>query len=311
MSPFKLRFAAAPVTIFIVLVMFLASGASAAELRIGSATEPSAIDPQFSTVGANQQISSHIFDTLTQADEKLQLKPGLALSWTMIDDLTWEVKLRPGVKFHDGSEFNADDVVFSIKRIPNVPESPSTYERNVKDIAEMVVVDPLTIRFKMKKPAPQFPLELSFIFVISNELPENVTTNDFNKNGAAVGTGPFKFVEWVPGDRIVFQRNDDYWGGPAAFEKVVIKPISNDSARVTALLAGDVDMIDGVPPMDLKRLRSDENISLWSTPSSRMIYIHMDTDRDESPMVKARDGRPPQEKSVKGSQGQKSFFQGH
>lgn len=272
-------------------LLFLAvSVAGAAELKIGSATEPSSMDPQYSTVGANEMISQHIFDTLVFADQNLQLEPGLATSWTMLDDLTWEIKLRPGVKFHDGSEFNADDVVFTIERIPTVKESPSTYERNIKSIAEIVVVDPLTIRFKMKKPSPMFPLDMRFIYIISNELPKDVKSVDFNKGGAAIGTGPFKFVEWVPGDRIVLERNDDYWGQKSSFEKAVIRTIPNDPSRVTALLAGDVDMIDKVPPPDLERLKNDPKVSLWSVPSSRMMYIHMDTSRDETPFVTAKDG---------------------
>ena len=263
---------------------------TAADLKIGYATEPSSIDPQYSTVGANRQFSQHIFDTLIFNDANLQLRPGLALSWRMLDDLTWEIKLRPNVKFHDGSEFNADDVVYTIHRIPKVKESPSTYERSIKRIAKIEVVDPLTIRFKMKKETPMFPLDLSFIFVISNQLPEAVASADFNKGSAAIGTGPFKFVEWIPGDRIVMKRHDNYWGKKTAWDKVTIRMIPNDPSRVTALLAGDVDFIDKVPPMDLERLKKDPKIDLWQTTSSRTMYIHMDTNRDQTPFVIAKDG---------------------
>ncbi len=262
----------------------------AAELKMGTATEPSSIDPHFSTVSANQQISSHIFDTLIRKNANLQLEPGLATSWRQLDKLTWEIKLRPNVTFHDGSEFNADDVIFTIKRIPNIKDSPSTFERNIKGIASTQVVDPMTIRFKMIKESPMFPLDLSFINIISNRLPASVSSSDFHRKGAAVGTGPFKFIEWVPGDRVVLERNENYWGGKMAWEKVTIKPIPNDPSRVTALLAGDVDIIDKVPPTDLERLQKDSKIDLWRTPSSRMMYVHMDTARDQTPFVTAKDG---------------------
>ncbi len=271
--------------------LFGFNSSMAADLKMGTATEPSSIDPHFSTVSANQMISAHMFDTLIQQNANLQLKPGLAVSWKMLDQLTWEVKLRPNVYFHDGSEFNADDVVFTINRIPSIKDSPSTYERNIKGIASIKIIDPLTMHFKTKKAAPMFPLELSFIYIISNELKGTLSSSDFHKKGAAIGTGPFKFVEWVPGDRVVLLKNDKYWGEKAEWDKVTIKPIPNDPSRVTALLAGDVDIIDNVPPTDLERLRNDDKIDLWHTPSSRMMYVHMDTARDQTPFVTAKNGK--------------------
>jgi peptide/nickel transport system substrate-binding protein len=270
---------------------FLGSAAWAqATLKVGLATEPASLDPQFSTTGATQQASLQIFDTIVGRDKNLQPEPSLALSWTQVDPLTWEIKLRPGVKFQDGKDFSSADIVYSVNRIPRLADSPSSYKRNVAAIKSCVAVDSLTVRFSLKAPSPQFPLDLSFIYVLSKDTPLDATTEDFNKGKYVVGTGPFKFVEWVRGDRLVVERSRNYWGKKPSFEKVIFKPITNDPSRVAALLAGDVDMIDQVSPVDQERLRKDARISVISIPASTLMYIHMDTNRDATPFVKAKDG---------------------
>ncbi|HOX30724.1 MAG TPA: ABC transporter substrate-binding protein [Spirochaetales bacterium] len=261
-----------------------------ATLKVGLATEPASLDPQFSTTGATQQASQQLFDTIIGRDKNLQPEPSLALSWTQVDPLTWEIKLRPGVKFHDGKDFGSADVVYSVNRIPRLPESPSSYKRNVAAIKDCVAVDPLTVRFTLKSPSPQFPLDLSFIYVLPRDTPSDATVEDFNKGKYVVGTGPFKFVEWVRGDRLVLERNRGYWGRKPAFDKVIFRPITNDPSRVAALLAGDVDIIDQVSPVDQERLRKDARISVLSVPAATMMYIHMDSNRDATPFVRAKDG---------------------
>jgi len=261
-------------------------------LKIGLATEPASLDPQFSTTGATQQASQQIFETIVARDRFLQPAPGLALSWKEVDPLTWELKLRPNVKFHDGKAFGADDVVFSIKRIPGLADSPSSYKRNVAVIKDAVAVDPLTVRLLLKSASPQLALDLSFIYVLPSTTPATATTEDFNKGLYVNGTGAFKFVEWVRGDRLVVERNAAYWGRKSSYDRVVFKPITNDPSRVAALLAGDVDMIDQVSPVDQERLRKDARVSLLSMPAATMMYIHMDSNRDVTPYVKAKDGSP-------------------
>ncbi|MEK9911948.1 MAG: ABC transporter substrate-binding protein, partial [Candidatus Puniceispirillum sp.] len=100
------------------------------------------------------------------------------------------------------------------------------------------------------------------------------------------------FVDWVPGDRIVLQRNDAYFGDKAKFDNVTFKPIKAGPARISALLAGDVDFIDNVPPLDVARLKKDKNVQLSSGPSNRVIYLHMDQFRENSPHITAKDGSP-------------------
>jgi len=133
---------------------------------------------------------------------------------------------------------------------------------------------------------------VSTINIVSDTAGCNASTDDFNKGKAAIGTGPYKFVEYVPGDRIVLVRNDDYYGDKPDFEKVTFKPIKSSPARVAALLAGDVDMINDVPTTDLDRLKKDDSLSISEGVSNRVIYLHTDQFREDSPYIKGNNGEP-------------------
>ncbi|MFN7104902.1 MAG: ABC transporter substrate-binding protein, partial [Pseudorhizobium sp.] len=128
--------------------------ALAQDLKIGRASEQSSIDPQFSRTGNNQMTSTMIFGRLVEFDANLQVSPGLAESWQNIDPTTWEIKLRGGVTFHDGSPFTADDVIFSLDRADKVPNSPAPYTDQVSAVASMEKVDDLTLRITTNAPAP-------------------------------------------------------------------------------------------------------------------------------------------------------------
>jgi peptide/nickel transport system substrate-binding protein len=265
--------------------------ADAQEIVIGLGSTVTSVDPHFHNHTPNTNLSAHIFDTLVLQDEKQRLVPGLATEWRAIDDTTWEFKLRSGVKFHDGSEFGAEDVAASIRRVPNVPNSPSSFTSFVKSITETSVVDASTIRFKTAAPYPLLPNDLSAVYVISRKH-ETAPTGDFNAGSAAVGTGPFKFVQWTSGDRTVLERNDAWWGEKPHWAKATLKQITNDGARVAALLAGDVQVVDAVPTPDVARLRSNANIALAQTTSSRVIFLHIDSFRDQTPFATDKSGAP-------------------
>ncbi len=268
-----------------------ASPAMAEDLTIALASEATSIDPHFHNLGPNHQVSRHMFDRLINQGPNQELNPGLAVSWAVTDDPTvWEFKLRQGVTFHDGSPFTADDVAFTIERAPNVPNSPSSMGTYTKQITEVIVVDDHTIRFKTAAPYPLMPNDLSTIAIISREVGEGAATEDYNSGAAAIGTGPYKFVSYTPGDRIELTRNDDYWGDKPHWENVSLQAISSGPARVAALLAGDVDMIEGVPTADIPGLRENDSVSLSQGVSNRVIYLHIDSDREVTPMVTAKDG---------------------
>ncbi len=282
----------------VALAMAVARVGTAAELTIGLASEPSALDPYYHNLGPNNAMATHIFDRLIHQDPNQVLKPGLATSWKPVDETTWEFKLRKGVKFHDGSEFTAEDVAFSLQRIPKVPNSPSPFTIYTKNIESWQIVDPYTIRFKTKAPHPLLPVELSVVSIMSKKaasgpVPEGKTTEQLNKGDGLVGTGPYVFVEWVPGDRIVLRRNDNYWGEKEPWEKVTFKPLSNKAARVAALLAGQVDVIEKPPTTDLAKLRKNPDINVSQGASNRVIYIHMDSYAEPSVGIPDTGGKNP------------------
>ncbi|MGH1477362.1 MAG: ABC transporter substrate-binding protein [Geminicoccales bacterium] len=272
------------------LAIMMASAPALAEvLTIGLASEPTSIDPHYHNLGPNNALSRHIFGGLILQDENQQLQPGLAVSWEAIDDLTWEFKLREGVTFHDGNPLTADDVVFSFERAPDVPNSPSSFATYIKG-KTAVKVDDLTVHIKTETPYPQMATDVSTLPIVSVEAGEGAATEDYNAGKAAIGAGPYKFVEYVPGDRIVVERNPDYWGEAPAWDKVTFKAIKSGPSRVAALLAGDVDVIASVPTTDIESLKSEEDVSLYQGVSNRVIYLHLDHDRADSPFVKAKDG---------------------
>ncbi|WP_281995934.1 ABC transporter substrate-binding protein [Ruegeria faecimaris] len=270
------------------ILAFGVGAVSAEKLTIGLASEPTSLDPHFHNLGPNNAMSVHIFDRLIAQDENQRLSPGLAESWEPIDELTWEFKLREGVKFHDGSDFTADDVVCTMARAPDVPNSPSGYGTYLKG-KEVVKIDDYTVHFKTAAPYPLMGNDISTIPVIS-EVGCEATTEDFNAGTAAIGTGPFKFQSYTPGESIVLVRNDGYWGDAPIWSEVEFRPITSGPSRVASLLAGDVDMISGVPTTDITTLQGNDDIQLSQGVSNRVIYLHMDQFREDSPFVKANGG---------------------
>ncbi|MEM9427897.1 MAG: ABC transporter substrate-binding protein [Pseudomonadota bacterium] len=276
----------------VVLMAALAAGPLSAEpLTIGLASEPTSIDPHFHNLGPNNALARHIFGRLILQDERQQLTPGLALSWAPIDDLTWEFKLREGVTFHDGSAFTADDVVCSFVRAPDVPNSPSGFGTYTKG-KEVVKIDDFTIHFKTEAPYPLMANDVSTIPIVSDTSGCDASTEDYNAGTAAIGTGPYKFVSYKPGEAIELALNEDYWGEKPVWTEVTLRAISSGPSRVAALLAGDVDMIAGVPTTDIETLKNTDGIALSQGVSNRVIYLHMDQFREDSPFVTAKDGSP-------------------
>lgn len=272
-------------------MLAVAGVAQAADLVIGRASEQQSMDPQFSRTGPTQMTAAHIFEGLMDHDQKGAYHPALAESFENVDSTHWVAKLRPGVKFQDGNPLTAEDVVFSLERAPNVPGSPASFVDYVADIAKMEIVDPLTIKFTTKYPNPNFANRVGGVFILEKKVAEGATNADFNSGKATIGTGPYKFVEWVPADHLTLVRNDDYWGKKPAYDKVTVRYISNAAARVAALLSGAVDLIDQVPPADQPKLKADSKVSLFSTASARLIYLALNQ-RDKAPGVTDLDGKP-------------------
>lgn len=274
-----------------IIAILPGAGALAAELRIALGSAVTSVDPLFHVIGSNSALARNLFDALINQDDQQRLMPALATSWRAIDDTTWEFKLRQGVTFHDGTPFTAEDVAASIRRIPTIRNSPSSFLPFVRPIKTVAVVDPHTIRFVTNNPFPLLPNNLSRISIHPARF-EAAAPEDFNAGRAAIGTGPFKLVEFVPGDRIVLIRNESHWNGRPAWDRVTFRPVANSAARVAALLAGDVDVIENVPTADIVQLKRNARVRLATATSNRVMYLHLDTARDRSPFVSDADGQP-------------------
>ncbi|MGL5363689.1 MAG: ABC transporter substrate-binding protein [Bosea sp. (in: a-proteobacteria)] len=272
------------------VVLFGAASASAQTLRVGVAAEPTSLDPQFHNLATNAQVSWHIFDPLVMRDDKQQLRPGLAESWRVIDPTTWEIKLRKGVKFHDGSDFTVEDVFATFHRAPLVPRSPSSFAAYVRG-KTFEKVDDHNFLVKTPVPAPLTLNDFTTLPIISRNARE-ASTEDFNARRATNGTGPFRVTDYVSGDRVELTRNDAYWGQKSPWEKVTLKVIRSEPSRVAALLSGDVDVIDAVPTTDVARLKTAPGVGLFQTTGSRVIYLRMEHFRDTAPFTSAKDGSP-------------------
>jgi peptide/nickel transport system substrate-binding protein len=269
-------------------IMGLGQPGVAKDLRIGLAAEPSSIDPHFHNLTPNNSLLSHVFERLVENDAKNKLVPDLAETWKAINDRTWRLELRKGAKWHDGSPFTADDVVFTFERAPSVLNSPSSFAPMVRG-KTVKKIDDFTIEITTPAPFPLMPNDLSNLLIVSRKHGLGAGTPDYNSGKAAVGTGPYKFSSFVPGDRIEFIRNDDYPGQKAKWDRVIFRPIKEGPARISALLAGDVDVIEDVPTADIERLKKDAKVNISQVVSRRVIYLHMDQFREETPFVKAKD----------------------
>jgi peptide/nickel transport system substrate-binding protein len=269
-----------------------AGPASGQELRIAVAADVTSIDPHFFNLFPNNNVAEHIFDKLVQMDPDSRMIPGLATSWKTIDPTTWEFKLRKGAKFTDGTEVTAEDVVFTLDRVPKVPNSPGPFTAYTKMITSVQVVDPYTIRFKTAAPHPLMPNDLSTIYIVSKKAATGASTEDFNSGKAAIGSGRYKLVRYVNGDRIELVRNENYWGDKPYWQKVTFKIIKNEAARVAALLSGDVDAIEQPPTADLPKIKADPKFIVTSKISHRVIYFNFDHLQRSSPFITAKDGKP-------------------
>jgi peptide/nickel transport system substrate-binding protein len=270
-----------------------AQAAAGATLNIAIGGGITSIDPHFFAASPNHTAAFHLFDRLVNRTANAGVEPCLALSWKAVSETEWEFKLRPGVTWHDGQPFTADDVVFTYSRARNVPNSPGGFGSYLSTIKTAEAVDPLTLRITTHAPSPILPRQLTSVHVVSRHAGEGASTADYNSGKAAIGTGPYKFVRYVPGDRFEVVRNDAWWGAKQEWERVVIRHIAAPPARTAALLSGEVAIIDNPPASDLPRLRAAPNLELVQTQGLRVIYLGPDFSHPENPPeVTDNEGKP-------------------
>jgi peptide/nickel transport system substrate-binding protein len=276
----------------------LAMPAMARELRIGMGSEPSSMDPHYQILHPNEMVARHVFEPLVFVDERMRLAPGLATSWRPQGEAAWIFELREGVRWHDGTPFTAEDVVATIARAPNVPNSPASYSLYTRHITSIDVESPHRIRFNTEGPAPSHPALMAQLSVIHRSA-ATASTADFNSGRAMIGTGAYRFAEWRSGDRVSYTANPDYWGGMPAWSAVTVRPMVNSGARVAALMAGDLDLIDTVPPADRLRLSRMRDVRLAETGSNLVMFLNIDHERDRSPFIFDNAGQPMERNPLK------------
>ena len=265
-----------------------AAGVSAQTLRWASQGDPQTMDPHSQNESMTNMMNGQVYERLVTRDKQLGIGPSLATSWEQVNPTTWRFKLRPGVKFHDGSAFNADDVVYSIKR---GQEPTSQINNYATAVGEPVKIDDMTVEFRLKAPNPIFLQHLDALWMMDKEWSEkNKVTKplDFKnkeESFAALnqnGTGPYMLVSRQPGIKTTYKRNPAWWGKHEGnVQEIVFTPISNDATRLAALVSGELDFVLDPAPRDVARLRNTAGVKIVDGPENRIVFIGMDQGRDE------------------------------
>ncbi|MBR4879261.1 MAG: hypothetical protein IKU13_05465, partial [Clostridia bacterium] len=248
------------------------AGEGRKDIVIAKASDAVGLDPHDVNDTSSAAVIRHIYNSLlVRKTETGELTPALAESWEIPDDLTYKMKLREGVKFHNGNDFNADDVVFSLLRAKEMPQ--------VKFMAEMidtvVADDEYNVTITTLYPCAPFLANLAGtqLSIIDKETFEAYEAEGKSYSEFPIGTGVMKLKEWHVNDSITMERNDDFWGEKAISDTVTYKVIPEESSRTIALQAGDVDMVDEVPPVDIDRVLADDTIKTVENVSSSITYV--------------------------------------
>jgi peptide/nickel transport system substrate-binding protein len=272
--------------------LVIGTGAAQAQTLTVGVQAPFGMDPHFIFLGPNMAAARHVFDTLVNRDADSRWVPGLTTSWTAIAPTTWEFKLREGVTFQDGTPFTAEDVTFSFQRIPNIPGNPGPYTPNLRGIARTEIVDATTLRIHTTDPNPVLPGQLTNVFIVSRRAAEGALPPDFNSGGAAIGTGPFRLEQHRGSEGMTVARWDGYWGERGPWQRVQVRVIGNDAARMAALLAGDVDLIEEVPTADVERLERTPRVAVFRRPSDRTMFLLPHVAAERLALFTDAEGRP-------------------
>ncbi|HEY0266911.1 MAG TPA: ABC transporter substrate-binding protein [Rhizomicrobium sp.] len=259
-------------------------------LRIALKAAVDSADPHISYT-PNRNVQVHVWEALVAQDDKLHPVPSLAESWHSIDPLTWEFDLRKGVVFSDGTPFTSEDVAFSIRRAQAVTNARN-YVAAVRNITAIDTPAPDRVIIHTRAPTPLQPEYLATIAILSKHAATDATEADFNGGRAAVGTGPYRWISWTPSQKVVLEANSA-WRGPAEpWKHVEFGVIPDDAARVSALLAGDVDVIDYVPASLYPRVQNSGQTRLVTGDSLFTYYFYMDSMSARIANATGDDGKP-------------------
>jgi peptide/nickel transport system substrate-binding protein len=240
------------------------------ELRVAIPWTPENLDPTMNLSSIRAQIGVSIFDSLVGRNAENRIVPELAESWRLLDDTTWQFRLRKGVVFHNGEPFNAEAVRFTVQRVLD-PNQKSPNRANIAEVSKVEVVDEFTVRLVTRQPyAPFLNRLIDFPIVPPRYTPEK---GDQGLALRPVGTGPFKFVELVKDDRLVVEAFDRHWRGAPRIRRITFRPVPEPFTRVAALRSGELDLITNLPPSLARELERVPGIKVQRVPSTWMIYL--------------------------------------
>jgi peptide/nickel transport system substrate-binding protein len=269
-------------------IFLLINPTYAASLRWAAQNDILTLDPHSQNHATTHSIIQHTYEGLTRYTRDYKIEPCLAVSWKQVSDTHWRFSLRKDVKFHDGSPFNADDVVFSFGRIKQPQGTNQVYVTGVKEVKK---VDDYTVDFLLEGPTPILLRNIVDFRIVSKAWAEknnSQNVQDYAKRQEihasrnTNGTGPYLIKSWEPDKRIVFTANKAWWGKlDGNVTDIVYTPIKSDQTRISALLSGEVDLVTDLPTQDVERLRKTPNLKVLDGVEVRTIFIGMDQHSEE------------------------------
>lgn len=271
-------------------------GDDGGDLVIAIGDDVVSLSTQGSNDTASSNVAENIYETLTNLDENQEVQPGLAASWEEVDDTTWEFTLQEGVTFHDGAELTAEVVKMNYDRLVD-EEIASPRSFLVEAVESVEVVDELTIRINLEY--PYAPLLANLAHSGAAIMSPNIIEEDYAQfeaggdadsyiNQNPVGTGPFVFESWTPGESVVLTRNEEYWGEPAKLDSVTFKVVSEQSARIAELETGVSHVADTIGPNNISRVEGADGVHVVQEPSVRLDYVGFNAQKEPFDDVRVR-----------------------
>ena len=274
-------------TLLSVAALVAASSAMAVTIRVANVGDVQSMDPHSLNESLQLSFTGNVYEPLIERDKTMALAPALATKWVQTSPTVWRFDLRPNVKFHDGTPFTADDVIFTFKRAAGEGSDLKGYTNPIKEVRK---VGPLTIEIETTAPYPILPDTLTVLGMMSkkwceeNKAERPVDRRKGIENTAsfkANGTGPYRLKERQPSVKTVLVKNFNWWGkADGNVDEVDFTPIGNDATRVAALLSGEIDLMEPVPLQDVERIKS-AGFTVLQGPELRTIFLGMDQKRDE------------------------------
>jgi peptide/nickel transport system substrate-binding protein len=274
MLSFKLRTSALAIGCAVLAASFGAGTVQARDLRIALPSNVNTLDPDKSTtVGTDLSVAAHIYTPLVDRGPDMKLRPGLATKWEPIGDTAWRFTLREGVTFSNGEKLDAEAVKWNVERVLD----PKTGARNkpwFASITEVKVISPTVVEFGTKGAYPDMPDQMSMFLL----MPPKWTAEN-NPSVSALGSGPYELVRFASGDRVELKARADYWGETPAFDNVIFRMMPEDSSRIAALLAGDIDLITAFPTSEIARIKSSAKAEASAVPGTRGMFLKLNARR--------------------------------